>query len=130
MGINYNHESIPAAGTWTPQQVPASYSTLQWDITPNITAAGEVDVAFCYTNGANGLNIAWTSLLQNGTEIDRDTHSGVAQSSTEAGYAANGTIYVLHLPVRKAGATYQIQASVQGSGGTNSSGIVYLPNWN
>ena len=130
MGINYNHESIPAAGTWTPQQVTTGPSTLQWDITTNITAAGEVDVDFCYTNGANGLNIAWASLLQNGTEIDRDTHSGLAESASEATYAANGTVYVLHLPVRKAGATYQIEASVQGSGGTNSSGIVYLPNWN
>jgi hexosaminidase len=127
--VNYDHESIPAAGTWIPQQVPISYSTLQWDITTN-AAAGEIDVRFCYTNGANGLNIAWTSLLENGTEIDRDTHAGIAQNATPKVATTDGTTYVLHLPARKVGATYQIEASVQGSGGTNSSGIVYLPNWN
>ena len=79
---------------------------------------------------ANGLNIAWASLLQNGTEIDRDTHTGIAQSATEQADTTAGTTYVLHLPARKAGATYQIEASVEGSGGTNTSGIVYLPNWN
>ena len=128
-GVNYDHESIPAAGTWTPQQITTSYSTLQWDITTN-AGAGEIDVSFCYTNGANGLNIAWTSLLENGTEIDRDTHAGIAQSATPKVATTDGTTYVLHLPARKAGATYQIEASVQGSGGTNCSGIVYLPNWN
>jgi hexosaminidase len=129
MGVNYDHESIPAAGTWTPSQVPLSYSLLQWDITAN-AAPGEIDVSFCYTNGANGLNIAWASLLESGTEIDRDTHSGFAQNSTPKAATTNATLYVLHLPVRKSGATYQIQASVQGLGGTNSSGIVYLPDWN
>ncbi len=129
MAVNYNRETIPQIGTWGPAQVPTSYSTLQWDITTNVTAAGEVDVSFCYTNGANGLNIAWTSLLQNGTEIDRDTHNGIAQNTNPAGVATNETTYILHLPAYKPGATYSIDASVQGSGGTNSSGIIFLPNW-
>jgi hexosaminidase len=129
MAVNYNQETIPQIGTWGPVQVPTSYSTLQWDITTNVTAAGEIDVSFCYTNGANGLNIAWTSLLQNGTEIDRDTHAGIAQNTNPAGVATNETTYILHLPAYKPGATYSIDASVQGSGGTNSSGIVFLPNW-
>lgn len=128
MDANYDHESIPPIGSWTPPQVPTSFATLQWDITTN-AAAGEIDVDFCYTNGANGLNIAWTSLRQNGVEIDRDTHNGFAQSATEAQNTTNATLYILHLPARIPGATYQIEASVQGLGGTNSSGIVFLPNW-
>jgi hexosaminidase len=130
MGANYDRESIPVAGTWAPPQITTSYSPLQWNITPNVSAAGEIDVSFCYTNGANGLNIAWASLLQNGSEIDRDTHAGFAQSATEAGNTTNATLYILHLPAFKSGGTYQINASVAGNGGTNTSGIVYLPNWN
>jgi hexosaminidase len=129
MGANYDHETIPQVGTWGPSQVPTTYSTLQWNITPNVAAAGEIDVSFCYTNGANGMNIAWASLLQNGTEIDRDTHVGYALSATPAQNTTNATLYILHLPAYKASATYSIDASVQGIGGTNSSGIVYLPNW-
>jgi hexosaminidase len=129
LGINYDHEIIPQIGTWSTNIVPATYTTWQWNITTNVTAAGEIDVNFCYTNGNNGLNIAWTSLLQNGTEIDRDTHYGFAQKGTAAAVTTNQTVYVLHLPAYKSGATYSIDASVQGIGGTNSSGIVFLPNW-
>jgi hexosaminidase len=123
MGVNYNRGAVPQIGAWTPDQTPTNYTTFQWDVTTNVTAAGEIDVSFCYTTGTNGLNIAWTALLENGTEIDRDTHSGTAAAS------ANDPVYVLRLPVRKTGAAYLIRASVQGSGGTNSTGNVYLPNW-
>ena len=129
MGANYNHETIPVIGTWGP--APTSYTTLQWNITTNITAAGEVDVNFSYGTGANGLSIAWADLLQNGTEIDRDTHFGYAQNnSSYAASTTNQTIYVLHLPAYQPGATYTIGASVQGIGGTSCNGTVYLPNWN
>ena len=71
MVANYNRESIPqAVARGRLQQVPASYSTLQWDITTQRCRRwGEIDVNFCYTNGVNGLNIAWTALVENGTEI-------------------------------------------------------------
>jgi hexosaminidase len=128
MDANYNHESIPAIGTWGP--VPAGYSTLQWDITTNVTAAGEIDVNFSCAPATNGLTIAWADLLQNGIEIDRDTHNGYAQNnSTYAASTTNQTIYVLHLPVYQPGATYSIGASVQAISSTNCSGTVYLPNW-
>jgi hypothetical protein len=111
--------------------VPAGYSTLQWNITTNVTAAGEIDVNFSCALATNGLEIAWADLLQNGTEIDRDTHNGYAQNNpTYAASTTNQTVYVLHLPVYEPGATYTIGASVQGIGSTNSSGTVYLPNWN
>ena len=130
MGANYNHESIVPIGTWAPQQLlSTSYVVNQWDITANANA-GEIDVNYWYTSGTNSMLIAWTSLLENGIEIDRDTHAGMAMNATEKQYATNATLYVLHLPVRKPGATYQVKASVEGSGGTNCFGTVYLPNWN
>ena len=130
MGANYNHETIPAVGTWG--SVPSGTSTLQWNITTNVTSAGEIDVNFACTPATNGLVIGWADVSENGTEIDRDTHNGYAQnySSYTGGYTTNKTIYVLHLPVYQPGATYTIGASVQGIGSTNCSGTVYLPNWN
>jgi hexosaminidase len=129
MGANYNRETIPAIGTWG--AVLAGGSTLQWNITTNVIAAGEVDVNFSCAPATNGLEIAWADLLENGTEIDRDTHNGYAQNNpTYAASTTNQTVYVLRLPVYQPGATYSIGAAVQAIGSTNCSGTVYLPNWN
>ena len=123
MGVNYNHETIPQVGNWGPT-VPASPTAMNWDITTNVTAAGEIDVNFFYTSGASGLNIASVALLQNGVQVDIDTHAGFAMNDSVY------QVYIVHLPETKPGATYTIQAVISGSSGTSSSGIVYLPNWN
>jgi len=99
MGVNFNKGTVPPqAGTWTQSQITSSstYFPLQWDITSNVTAAGEVDVCFCWKTGANGLDIQWTALLENGVEIDRDTHTGFTGSSPSF------PLYVLRLPFRRA----------------------------
>jgi hexosaminidase len=124
MGVNYNPSATPPQlGTWTPAQTPATYSTRTWDITASVTAQGEIDVSFCWKTGANGLDIAWAALLENGVEIDRDTHAGFT------GVTPVKPSYILRLPARRPGATYTLAASVQGRGGTDSTGIVYRPNW-
>ena len=124
MGVNYNPSATPPQiGTWSPSQTPASYATLTWDITSSVTNAGEIDISFCWKNGANGLDIAWAALLENGVEIDRDTHVGFT------GATPTQPIYVLRLVGRRPGATYTLSASVQGHGGTDSTGIIYRPNW-
>jgi hexosaminidase len=124
MGVNYNHETIPQIGAWG-STVPMTPVTNSWDITPYVTAAGEYDVNFFRTNGANGLAISSVALLQNGAQVDIDVHNGLAQNGTSV-----YTLYIVHLPETKPGATYTIQAVYAGAGGTNTSGIVYLPNWN
>jgi hypothetical protein len=131
MGLNYDHESIPTLGTWA--NVPTSGQTLTYNITPNVTASGELDVSFWYLSGSP-LAITSVALLVNGTQVDIDTHSGLAESSstyqsTEP-FIPIFTLYIVHLPELVPGATYTIQAVVAGSGGTATSGTVYLPNWN
>ncbi len=124
LGVNYNRSAVPPQiGSWTSAQISPSYSTLAWDITSSVTNAGEIDVSFCWKTGTNGLDIAWAALLENGVEIDRDTHAGFTFTTPIK------PAYVLRLPARRRGATYTLQASVAGRGGTNSNGIVYRPNW-
>ena len=125
MGVNYNpHATPPVLGNWSPAQTPATYATMTWDITPSVTASGEIDVSFCWKTGAHGLDIAWVALLENGVELDRDTHAGFT------GVSPSRPVYVLRLPAKRPGATYTLAASAQGRGGTNSNGVVYRPNWN
>jgi hexosaminidase len=97
---------------------------LSWNITTNILVSGELDVSFCWKTGANGLDIAWAALDENGVEIDRDTHVGFTGTSPLE------PLYILHVPNRRPTATYTLRATVGGRGGTNSNGTIYFPNWN
>ncbi|EEF60520.1 beta-N-acetylhexosaminidase [Pedosphaera parvula] len=124
MGVNYNPSlTPPQIAAWTASQISTSLSVLSWDITSSVTTAGEIDVSFCWKTGANGLDIAWAALLENGVEIDRDTHAGFT------GATPSRPAYVLRLPARKPGATYILQAFAAGRSGTNSNGVIYRPNW-
>jgi hexosaminidase len=132
MGVNYDHEILPQIGAWGPT-VSTSATTNVYDITANVTAAGEIDVSFWYSSGAN-LAISSVALLVNGVQVDIDAHAGLAEpSSVYLGtqpFIPVFTLYVLHLPATKLGATYTLQTVTQGSGGTTASGVIYLPNWN
>ena len=122
MGVNYNpYTTPPEIASWG--SAPASYATYTWDITSHVTAAGDITASFCWKTGSHGLDIAWAALLENGVELDRDTHAGFT------GFSPLKPVYVLRLPARRPGATYSLSALVQGRGGTNSIGVVYLPNW-
>lgn len=124
MGVNFNpHRVPPALGTWA-APVSTNYTTLSWDITSSVTAPGEIDVSFCWKTGANGLEIAWAALLENGVELDRDTHAGFT------GVSPVRPAYLLRLPALRPGATYTLRASVASRGGTDSNGTIYRPNWN
>ena len=124
MGVNFNPaRTPPVLGTWS-APVATNYTTLNWNITTNVTVPGEITASFCWKTGANGLDIAWAALLENGVEIDRDTHAGFT------GATPSYPVYVLRLPALRPGAVYTLQASVAGRGGTASTGTVYQPNWN
>jgi hexosaminidase len=124
-GANYNPLAVPPAiGTWAPAQMSTNYFTLAWNITWNVTQAGEIDVSFCWKSGANGLDIAWAALLENGVEIDRDTHVGFT------GAGPMKPAYILRLRALRPGAVYTLAASVASRGGTDSTGIIYRTKWN
>jgi len=124
MGVNYDATNAVAIGAWS-APVSTSPTTVDYDITGLVTKAGEIDVNFYYTSGTDGLWIYSAALLENGVQVDLDTYTGFAGASF-----TQLPVFVLHLPAFKAGATYTIQASIAGRGGTASNGTVYLTNWN
>ncbi len=124
MGVNYNpYRAPPQLGQWVPAQMSTSYAVRDWPITSSITNAGEISVSFCWKSGANGLDVAWAALLENGIEIDRDTHAGFTGASPVK------PVYVLHLPELRPGASYTLRAPIAARGGTNSTGVIYRPGW-
>jgi hexosaminidase len=131
MGVNFNpHATPPVLGTWT-TPLSTNYTALTWDITSSVTEPGEIDVSFCWKSGANGMDIEWAALLENGIEIDRDTHAGFTGLTPFTGASIPiRPVYILRLPARRPGAIYTLRASVSGRGGTASNGTVYRPNWN
>ena len=133
MGLNCNRETNTQIGSWGPS-VPTTPTTVSYDITPYVNKAGEIDVSFAYTAGADGLTVYWVQLLENGTQVDLNTFTGFAglANYTQTGSSYGGVAYyILHLPAFHAGSKYTIQASIAERGSNaDSNGNVYLPNWN
>jgi len=129
LGVNYRKFSLGdgtdvagvKVGTWVPAQIKTEAAPLEWDVTSKVTAAGKASVTFDYTAGADGIDIAWAALLENGKEISRDKHVGFTGSMPRK------PAYKLTVPSPKPGAHYTLRAQIAGSGGTDSSGNIY---WN
>ncbi len=128
MGMNYDRTNANAIsiGTWGPS-MPTAQTNISFDITPYVTNAGDINVDFHYTSGAQAMNIYSVSLLTNGVAVDSDNTGYVGYAGLSA---SNLPYFVLHLRSYVPGVTYTIQASVAGYQGTNTSGTVYLVNWN
>lgn len=110
-----------AAAAWTPAQVPASFGDVEWDVSRFVARAGQWEVRPAGEKGGkNGLDISCVSLLEDGTEVARDEHRGFT------GWCQRNNAYRLELKERKPGASYRLRLRTQGSGGTDSSGTVWL----
>ena len=121
LGVNHRVETTVKVGEWTPAQITTNVATLDWDVTPNVTAAGQTKVSLNYNEGACGIDIAGVALLEDGVEISRDAHAGFTGSNPRK------PVYTLDVPAPKPGAHYTLRAQVAGSGGTDSAGSVF---WN
>jgi hexosaminidase len=130
MGMNFDTVSAAQIGTWGPT-VSSSQATVTFTATSAITKAGDVNVDFHYTSGANALNIYSVTLFVNGVQVDTDnTYIGFAGVAAGGNANPNQPYFVLHLKTYQPGATYTIQAVIGGVGGTASTGTVYITNWN
>jgi hexosaminidase len=115
----YRPDTRTQIGGWKPAQIKNEMSPLEWDVTKNVTAAGNCRVTLEYTAGACGIDIAWVALLEDDKEISRDTHDGFTGSSPRK------PVYSLDVPAPKPGARYTLRAQVAGSGGTDSTGNLF-----
>jgi hexosaminidase len=131
IGINYDrtNQNVAAVGNWT-SPVPTSPTNVSFDISANLTKAGEVDVNFTYTSGNDGLFVYSVTLLVNGNPVDTQTFTTNTGLLSRIPTIYGLPYYVLHLPAYTPGATYTIQASVAGRGGTDSNGTVFICDWN
>ena len=127
LGVSYRPSALGDGvaefkiGGWKPEQIKAEPAVIEWDVTTKATKAGKVSVNFNQTVGAQGINVAWAALLEDGKEISRDTHAGFSGS---ADVRPRRPDYTLNVPVPKPGAQYTLRAQVVGSGGTDSQGDV------
>lgn len=128
MGMNYDRTNANAIniGTWGPV-MPTTQTNVTYNITPYITNSGDINLDFHYTSGAQAINVYSVTLLTNGVAADADNTGYIGYAGKSA---SNLPYFVLHLPSYVPGTTYAVQATVAGYQGTNSSGIVYLVNWN
>ena len=72
-----------------------------------------------YTRGEHGLFVTAVSLLEDGVVVARNARN------TFTGFADGYAVYLLDLPVRKAGAKYRIRAEATVAHGTSSFGKVF-----
>lgn len=107
-------------GSWTPASFSNGTAAVTCDISAHLAKAGEYIISPCYTKGNHAVNIEWIALLEDGTEIGRDTHVG------QSGYSHVANSYRVRLPARKPGAIYRVLVKLTGMGGEDSHGDVYM----
>ena len=125
-GVVYWNDHALQIGVWQPSQITTSTNLLEWEVPPQILASGKFRLSLNYTRSKHGLKIGWAALLENGHEIARDPHAGLAGAGYDRALKARDWNYFLNLPAVKPGAQYSVRVSVSGAGGTNSTGVVYL----
>ena len=119
LGVDFFTPSVKA-GAWESGQMSESAATLDWNVSDYINREGYCRITFRQDTGANGIVIAWAALLENGREIDRDTHEGTSGKRNE------DQNYRLSAGSVKPGAEYTLRVHLRSVGGTDSQGTVLL----
>ena len=108
------------SGVWKSGEIGDAWTVKEWEITPQIHAAGNMGVRFQYTGGEHRLDIASVELLQNGVVVARDEHAGSTGGTTK------DNVYRLTLPTYKARSKYLLRARVRADGGDDSNGEILV----
>jgi hypothetical protein len=77
-GVAYWHDPAVKIGAWEPAQPRAITNTLEWAVPPGILAPGKYRLSLNHLKGRNGLKISGAELLEDGQEVARDGHDGLA----------------------------------------------------
>lgn len=105
-------------GDWTPESINNNPSS--WNITEAIKAPGELKVTLLYSKGSNALKIKSVVLKENGKVIASDIHDG------GSGKELKNITYTLKLPAVTPNAQYTLETDIEGDGGGDSYGSIYL----
>jgi len=125
-GIAYWQDHAVKIGDWKPAQLGSATNVLEWEVPPQIVTPGKYRLSLNYSQGKQELVIHYAVLLENGQELARDTHEGLAGAGYNRVPKARDWNYFLELPAVKPDAKYAVRVSASGNGGTNSSGVVFL----
>ena len=125
-GVAYWQDHAVKIGGWKPAQLDSATNVLEWEVPPQMMTPGKYRLSLDYTQGKQALDVHWAALLENGQELARDTHEGLAGAGYNRAPKARDWNYFLNLPQARSGAKYAVRVSASGNGGTNSSGIAFL----
>ncbi len=127
LGVKFGYDEMgdieantTTLGTWTADQMKAEGVTLEWDVSNYVDAPGKYEALFLYTSGQAAVEIEWAALVENGIEVQRDTHDGWS------GYDKRNVIYRFELKEFKKDAKYTVKAFLTPVGGLNSNGEVRM----
>jgi len=119
LGIPYFKQGI-LLGSWTPELMSQAWKDLDWNITAEVKQPGPIDVELVYQRGKCAIDIQSVMLLDDGREISRDDHYGLA------GAVHQKNTYHLRVVAPKGGGIYALRARIRCQGGTDSHGVVLL----
>lgn len=115
--------NTPKVGQWTPKMLKdaAATGTFEFNVSEHVTKAGDYEFTFLYEKGGCRLDINRVSIAVDGSEVAVDEHFGFS------GTDQNRPIYKLKVKdAPKAGAKVTLRVKGAGSGGDDSTGIVYV----
>ena len=113
----FNHQKVTE---WKAADIKSNFQDFTFDVSKFIKANGNYELAFIYKSGGFAIEIDSVTLFENGKKISQDKHIGFS------GGQLKKVAYKLKVKNFKAGAKYQIKASIKGSGGTNSFGEIKI----
>ena len=123
MGLHVAPFGEPAwyrpVAAWKTGEQSETWGPREWNISKGFNEAGPYKVRFIYTRGKHQLQFRNVTLLENGTELAKDTRQG------SAGANPKSFDYAFTLPAAaKPGAVYSLRADVRSDGGNDSNGII------
>jgi len=98
-------------GDWRPAQLGSATNLLEWGVPPQMLSPGKYRLSLDYSQGKQELGIHWAALLENGQELSRDTHEGLAGAGYNRAPKARAWNYFLELPAVKPDAKYSVRVS-------------------
>ena len=121
-GVNSAPLTITPEGEWHKDEIPSDrWVNMQWPVKGNFDNQGNIEAAFIWREGTNGLKIKNVKLVVDGQVMSQDDHESVAWDAT-----IGKNLYSLKTTKSvKASKLIVLTADVMGDGGSDTQGSVY-----